>query len=56
VAAGPSSIFTSSGDSTSGSGTYACERDDLTVTVAGFDPVAWDRVDRILVPGDTIPG
>jgi len=56
VSSGPASIFTSSGSTTSGSGTYECERDVLIVTVQGFDPVAFDRVDRILVPGDTIPG
>jgi hypothetical protein len=25
------------------------------VTVEGFDPVAFDRVDRILQPDDTVP-
>ncbi len=33
-----------------GSGTYECEPDTLTITVDGFDPVVWDRVDKILEP------
>ena len=55
VDAGPASIFTSAGSTTSGSGTYVCDRDVLVVTIQGFDPVTFDRVDRILQPDDTIP-
>lgn len=53
--AGPSSIWTSSGSSTSGSGTYRCDRDVLTIEIDDFEPIVWDRVDRILQPDDTIP-
>lgn len=33
-----------------GAGGYVCDEDTLTVTVDGFDPVVWDRVDKILEP------
>lgn len=38
-----------------GSGTYECDDDTLTVTVTGFPPIAFDRVDRILGPDNTVP-
>lgn len=33
-----------------GTGSYVCDDDTLTVTIDGFDPVVWDRVDKILEP------
>jgi hypothetical protein len=54
-AAGPSSIWTSSGDRTSGAGTYECDRDELTIEIEEFEPIVWDRVDRILEPPPTVP-
>jgi hypothetical protein len=38
-----------------GGGTYVCDDDVLTVTVTGFPPISWDRVDKILQPDNTIP-
>lgn len=33
-----------------GTGSYVCDDDVLTITVDGYDPVVWDRVDKILEP------
>jgi hypothetical protein len=35
---------------TGGTATYECDEEVLTVTVAGFDPITLDRVDKILEP------
>jgi len=37
-----------------GGGTYDCRTDDMTVTLDGFLPLRYDRVDRILSPPDTV--
>jgi hypothetical protein len=52
---GGSSVFTFSGDTTGGAGTYECNRDNLTITVESFSPIVWDRVDRIPEPENTVP-
>ena len=36
-----------------GSGTYECRKDDMTVTIDGFLPLRYDRVDKILSPPPT---
>lgn len=38
-----------------GGGTYVCDDQVLMVTVTGFPPIAWDRVERILQPDITVP-
>lgn len=38
-----------------GSGTYECRTDDMTVTIDGFLPLRYDRVDKILSPPPTTP-
>lgn len=47
--------FSQEGGVLSGGGTYECRRDDMTVTIDGFDPVRWVRVDKILEPPPTTP-
>jgi hypothetical protein len=38
-----------------GSGAYECRTDDMTVTMEGFLPLRYDRVDKILSPPPTTP-
>ena len=38
-----------------GSGAYECRMDDMTVTMEGFLPLRYDRVDKILSPPPTTP-
>jgi hypothetical protein len=42
--------FAQEGSIISGDGTYECRQDDMTITVTGFEPVEWVRVDKILEP------
>ena len=34
------------------SGEYRCDDETLTIEIAGFDPIVWDRVDKILEPDE----
>lgn len=40
--------------SAGGSGMYECRTDDMTVTLDGFLPIRFDRVDKILSPPTTV--
>ena len=48
IPGGGSGTFPSALDQ--GTGTYECGTETLTISVDGFDPVVWDRIDKILEP------